>query len=257
MADPVVQDPVDVRETPEFKEAVKAEREALEKTIRESNQKHLEEEKRKLEALHGAPSDRNAPAADKPTGKNWFDGWGEKYNLPPEAGLELAEGIVEYIDRTKIAPLSQSQRRSELRLQRQDVRASDPSISALDDKYHDDVEKLLETVKVIRADSYATALELIIGRHFKDELAADRKTREPADPNAGKPGPTPLVGSPPKPKSKFVATEHQKRRASEMGLTEEAFVESVQSRINGMKGRGFSETTIRQQLGADIGTLTI
>ena len=255
MADPAVQDPVDVRETPEFKEALKAERETLEKNIRESNQKHLDEEKRKLEALHGPPTPRGDDP--KPAGKDWFAGWGEKHGLPPEAGLELAEGIVDYIDRTKIAPLGQSQRRSELRLQRQDVRASDPTIAAMDDKYHEEVGKLLESVKSIRADSYAMALELIIGRHFKDELAEDRKTRQPEDPTAGKPGPMPIAGSPPKPKGKVALTEHQKSRAEEMGLSEEAFIEQIQNRITSMKGRSFSEPTIRQQLGKDIGTLTV
>ena len=135
------------------------------------------------------------------------------------------------------------------------MRASDPQLAKLDEKYHEEVSKLLETVKTIHADSYAAALELVIGRHVKDVLDEDRKGRTPSEPE-NKPGPTPLPSTP-KPKGKVELTEYQKTRAGEMNLSEEDYLERLQGRIRGMKDRGFSEAAIRQQLGKELGTLTI
>lgn len=246
-------------ETPEFKEAlqaaIKTEREQLEKTIRESNQRHLEEERKKLEALYG-PGAGGKPAEPPPSdGKDFFAVWGEKHGLPADAGLELAQGVIDYVDRTLVAPLAGSQRRSELRLQRQDVRASDPALAKLDDKYHEEVLKLLETVKVIHADSYAAALELVIGRHVKDVLEEDRKGRGAAEPpETPRPGPTPTP-SIPRPKGKVELNAYQKERAGQMGLSEEDFAALIVGRAKSMKERGFSEPAIRQQLGKDLGSL--
>lgn len=251
----VVDTPVPITETPEFKEALKKTRDELEKTIRESNQAHLEDERKRLEALYGPPGGR--PAATPTDGKDFFATWGEKHQLPPEAGLELAEGVIGYMEKHHIAQLSQAQRRSELRLQRQDVRASNPRLAKLDDKYHAEVEKLLETVAKLHPDSYTAALQLVIGRHFNDELEEDRKTRLPESPPADvKPGPTPGNSSP-KPKGKVELTDFQKERALQMGLSEEDYLANIQQRLRGMKERGFSEAAIRQQLGKELGTLTI
>lgn len=261
----VVAPEVNVTETPEFKEAlkeaVKAEREQLEKTIRESNQTHLDEERRKLESVYGKPVQKTTPDAN---GKDFFVQWGEKHALPPEAGLELAQGIVDYVRKVDLAPLTQSQRRSELRMQRQDVRDSavrkgKPGLVALDDKYHDEVMKLLESVASIHADSYAAALELVIGRHFDDELVADRKSRKESDSRETeviKPGPTPTASTP-KVKTKETLSAYQQQRAVEMGLSDEDYAERMKSRARGMKSRGFSEESIRQQMGRDLGTLTV
>ena len=257
MATDAVATTVAVTDTPEFKEALsaatKAAREELEKTIRASNQQQLEAETRKLEALYQVKP-KEEPA---PTGKDFFTAWGEKHGLPPEAGVELAEGIVQYVRKTDIAPLAGSQRRSELRMQRQDVRASDPALAKLDDQYGAEVMKLLETVQTLHADSYAAALELVIGRHIKDVLAQDRKGRaeDHGAPPEVKPGPTPQT-SQPKPKGKVELDAHQQQRAVEMGLSEADYVETVTSRAKGMKARGFTEPAIRQQLGRDLGTLT-
>lgn len=245
----------ELTETPEFKEAVKKAREELEATIRTSNQQHLEEERKKLEALYGSPG--KPPQPPHADGKDFFVTWGEKHGLPPEAGLELAQGVVDYVKRVELAPLSQSQRRSELRAQRQDVRTSDPQLARLDDKYHDEVEKLLASVTTLHADSYAAALELVVGRHVKDVLEDDRKARGPeVAGEEAKPGPVPLPAAP-KTKGKIDLTDAQKQRALQMGLKEEDFVEHIHNRIKSMKLRGFSEPAIRQQLGTDLGTLPV
>ena len=91
-----------VTETPEFKaavaEATKTAREEIEKTIRASNEEHLAGERRRLEALYGPPTSRQ-PSAQPPAGKDFFQDWGEKHQLPAEAGLELAQGVIDYIER--------------------------------------------------------------------------------------------------------------------------------------------------------------
>lgn len=259
MPDPAVNDPaaaavkVKVEDTPEFKEALARER--------EQHRLNLEAEYRRKqqewEASH-QPADNSSSGSS-----NFFVDWGLKHGLPPDAGKELAEGVIGYVQQSVLPevlrPLTQATKRSELRSQRADVRASNPKLARLDDRYNGEVMKLLEPMapNLIGADSYARALQMVIGQHI-EELEAEREKeggkgqgREPEH----VPGPEPLPSSGSSKLSKVVLNAVQQTFCDEKGFGADDFVSMMRDRARKLESNGLSKPQVRARLGDLLGSI--
>lgn len=240
----------DVTKTKEYQDALAAEREQIRLGYdAEYRRKHKELEERLT------PPRTNANGAD------WFAGWSERHGLPADAGKELAQAAVGYVETevlpNVLRPVHQAHKHSELRAQRSELRALKPKLGTLDDKYHAEVMKLLDPLdpKLIGPDSYARALHMVIGEHI-EELNSERGE----DAGAGKnrevaPGPEPLPNAAPG-KAKAVALNaKQKQFAEERGMSDADLAEMMVERARKMEGQGRSKAAIRAQLGEMLGNL--
>ena len=254
MIDPVtgvetVSPPV-ITETPEFKAALKREREQLEQNIRESNQTHLAKKEQELE-------ERFRPAVPAHTdGSDFFTDWGARHGIPADAGRELAGGILGHIA-TKVLPdtlkpITERQKRQDIRAQRQELRSANLKLAKLDDRYYTEATAMVEALRPeqVGADSYARALQMVIGSHV-EELMAEPKAVVEGEPEIV-PGVEPS-GSPPATKKKVVLNAEQKRFMDERGMAEEAFVEMMRERAQALEAKGFTKAQVRVRLGSLLG----
>ena len=248
--------PTAVAETPEFKEALKREREQLERNIRESNQQHLAKREAEIRAELEAGNGRPHTPAPNAT-PDFFVGWGERYGLPADAGRELAVGIMEHVQGKvlpeAITPITQREKAREIRDQRRELRAAKPKLAQLDDKYGAEALKMVEALRpdLVGPESYAKALHMVIGGHIEELM-----TPEPAPENAPEivPGPEPS-GSAPSPKKKVSLNTEQKQFIDERGMSEDDFVEMMRGRASALEGKGFTKAQVRQRLGNTLGTI--
>lgn len=249
--------PTVVTETPEFKAALKAERERLETNIRESNQTHLAKRETEIEAAVIARMNGNRQP--QPTNqKDYFESWGERYGLPADAGRELIEGVVGHIQGKVIpdalAPITNSQKRQEIRNQRSELRGSNAKLAVLDDKFHAEATKMVEALRpeLIGPDSYAKALQMVIGSHI-EELQAEPKAAVEGAPEIV-PGVEPS-GSAPTVKKKVALNAEQKRFIDERGITEDDFVTMMRERAQALEAKGYTKAQVRGRLGANLGSI--
>lgn len=253
----VTDSPPVITETPEFKAAIKAERERLEANIRESNQAHLAKREQEIEAAVRArltppqtPTDAN--------GKDYFESWGERHGLPAEAGRELAVDVVSHIQRSvlpaAIAPITNSQKRQEIRNQRQELRSANAKLTVLDDRYHKEATAMVEALRpeLVGPDSYAKALQMVIGSHI-EELQGETKPVVEGEPEIV-PGVEP-TGSAPAPKKKVSLNAEQKRFVDERIMTEDDFVVMMRERAQALEAKGYTKTQVRGRLGANLGNI--
>lgn len=249
--------PTVISETPEFKAALKAERERLETNIRESNQTHLAKREQEIEAAVLARMNGNRQP--QPTqGKDYFEAWGERYGLPADAGRELVEGIVGHVSQKLIPdainPITERDKRRDIRDQRRELRDANPKLAKLDDKFHAEATKMVEALppQLVGPNSYAKALHMVIGSHI-EELQA-----EPVEKVEGQPEIVPGVepsGSAPTPKKKVALNAEQKRFMDERGMDEESFVEMMRGRAQALEAKGYNKAQVRGRLGATLGNI--
>lgn len=244
-------------ETPEFKAAVKAAREQLEANIRESNQTHLARREAEIEAAVLARV--NSTRKPDPTNqKDYFEAWGEKYGLPADAGRELVEGIVGHVQ-TKlipdaITPITERDKRRDIRDQRRELRESNAKLAKLDDKFHAEAIKMVEALppQLVGPDSYAKALHMVIGSHIEEIQA------EPVEKVEGAPEIVPGVepsGSAPTPKKKVSMNSEQKRFIDERGMNEDDFVDMMRGRAQALESKGYTKPQVRGRLGSTLGNI--
>lgn len=246
---PAASPPV-ITETPEFKAALKAERERLETNIRESNQTHLAKREAEIEAaMVERMNGKRTP--DATPNKDYFEAWGERHGLPGEAGRELAAGIVGHIQQKMIpealTPLTEKQKRLEIRDQRRELREANTKIAALDDRYHAEAIKMVENLatELIGPRSYASALHMVIGSHI-EELQAEPKPLIEGAPEIV-PGVEPY-GSASTPKKKVTLNTEQKQFIDERGMDEENFVEMMRGRAQALEAKGYTKPQVRESL---------
>lgn len=261
MIDPVTgvetASPTVITDTPEFKAALKAERDRLEQNIRESNQTHLAKKEAELEAAV-AERNRGPIPSGAGNGKDYFSDWGERHGLPAEAGRELAMGILGHVQREvlpkELKPITDRQKQQSIRFQRQELRAANAKLSKLDDRYHAEALKMVEALRPeqIGDDSYAKALQMIIGSHVEElmEPAAKPAEKEPEI----VPGVEPQ-GSAPAPKKTVSLNAEQKRFVEERGVSEEDFVVMMRERAQALELKGYSKSQARGRLGSLLGAI--
>ena len=255
----VTDSPPVLTETPEFKAALKAERDRLEANIRESNQQHLAKREAEIEAAVKARFVTAGPSHASPTnGEDYFQAWGERHGVPAEAGRELAQGIVAHVQGKllpdALTPITERQKRQEIRDQRTELRSTNPKLAVLDDKFHAEATSLVAGLRPeqIGPDSYAKALHMVIGSHI-EELQT-----EPAERASGAPEIVPGVepsGSAPVPKKKVSLNAEQTRFIDERGMDEASFVEMMRGRAQALEAKGYTKAQVRGRLGATLGTI--
>lgn len=240
-----------IKESPEFQEAIKQERER----IRLEFDAEYRRKKQELEAQHPV-----APKATPQDGADYFEQWGERHGLPAAAGRELMEGAVNYVTGqvlpAALKPLTQATKRSELRSQRADLRASNPKIARLDDKYHAEAMKLLDPMdpSLIGAESYARALHMVIGQNIEviEAEAAKGAWGGERQPEIA-PGPEPLPDAGGGKPGKVLLSAYQKQLCEEKGWDEEFFVDLIRSRARKLEAGGMSKPDVRRRLGDQLG----
>jgi hypothetical protein len=255
MADVAVTPPaaaaVNVKDTPEFKEALAQEREV--------HRLNLEAEYRRKQQEWEAQHRPVAPPAGN--GADYFEVWGEKHGLPAQAGRELVEGVVGYMTGqvlpAVIKPLSQSAKRQELRSQRAELRSSNAKLAKLDDRFHAEVMKLLDPMdaSLVGADSYARALYMVIGQNI-DVIEAEREkagTEKAARQSEVAPGPEPLPTSESGKPSKVVLNAKQQQFCEDKGFSAEDFVEMMRDRARKLEANGMTKVQVRGRLGDMLG----
>lgn len=244
---------VKVEETPEFKDALAK--------AREEHRLNLEAEYRRKQQEWEAQHRLTAPTAGN--GTDFFASWGERHGLPAEAGKELAEGVIGYIQGTTLptvlAPINQSAKRQELRSQRAELRSGNAKLAKLDDRFHAEVMKLLEPMdpRLIGADSYARALHMVIGQNI--EALEAEKEQEGAD--AGKqgrevaPGPEPTPDSGGGKAGKVLLSAYQQQLCEEKGWDTEFFVDLIRTRARKLEANGKTKAEIRKLLSEQLGNI--
>ena len=244
-----------VTETPEFKEALAKEREQHKKNLEAEYARKTKE----LEDQYQASIAGNQNNQNQNTNQDWFQQYSEKHGITADAARELFTGVVGYVNQTLVAPLSQKASRSELRSQRSELRAANPKLAKLDDKYHAEVEKIISSLRPeqVGADTYAATLKYVIGEHVDEiveESAKESAKAKEGEPEIIKPGPAPS-GSPATPKSKVTLSGEQKSWAEDRGLADEDFVEMMKTRAQRLEAKGLSKAQVRARLGALLGAI--
>ena len=242
---------VKVEDTPEFKEALAKSREEHRLNLEAEYQR----KQREWDAQHPV-----APKATPQDGADYFEQWGERHGLPAAAGRELVEGAVNYVTGqvlpAALKPLTQATKRSELRSQRADLRASNPKIARLDDKYHAEAMKLLDPMdpSLIGAESYARALHMVIGQNIEviEAEAAKGAWGGERQPEIA-PGPEPLPDAGGGKPGKVLLSAYQKQLCEEKGWDEEFFVDLIRSRARKLEAGGMSKPDVRRRLGDQLG----
>jgi len=247
--------PVKMTDTPEFKAALKAEREQLEKNIRESNQTHLAKKEAELQATFDERTRGNGTA---PTGKDYFTDWGDRHGLPAEAGRELAMGILGHVQREvlpkELAPITERQKQQSLRFQRTELRAANAKLAKLDDRYAAEALKIVGALRPeqVGEDSYAKALHLVIGSHVEELMEPAAK---PAEKDAEiVPGLEPQ-GSASAPKKSVALNAEQKRFIEVRGVSEENFVVMMRDRAKALEEKNYTKAQVRGRLGGLLGSI--
>ncbi len=247
--------------SPEFKAAVKAETDkALEGSrgdIRTEERKNIDAEiQRKAQEIADAAA-AGASKTTQPT-DDWFAKFEEKHGIPAQAARELFAAIIGFTQKHITNDMSASQRRTELRLQRQDLRATSAKLAKFDDLYHDEVQKVIDTLKPeqIGADTYAVVFKSVLGAHTEELLdeAAKGPKKDPTEPEIVAPGPTPDASG----KRKDATVEFnrdQKQFMSERALSEKDFVEMQRKRARKLETEGLDKAAVRAQIGPLLGDI--
>lgn len=244
-----------LKDTPEFKEALKQ--------AREEERVQLEAEyRRKRQELEGTQSGSSTPPPTN--GRDYFDEWGERHGVSPEAGRDLAVTVIQHITGTvlpkELRPLRQSDKRNELRTQRNELRGTNPKLAKLDSRFHPEVMKLLDPIdpQLITPESYARALNMVIGANI-EKLDEERgqAAAEPIERQAETvPGPEPLPSSTGSAKpSKIVLNAKQQAFCDDKGFSAEEFAEIMRDRARKLENGGKSKVQIRAQLGDLLGSI--
>lgn len=244
-----------VQDTPEFKEALAQ--------AREQERVNLEAEYRRKEREREETRTPAAPPAQP--GPDYFTTWGERHGLPADAGRELVAGVVDYVTGEllpkALKPLSESAKRQELRSQRTELRATNPKLAKLDDRYHKEALRRLDLLKPeqLGPDSYARALHMVIGEHVLEidserTDAAAQAAEEQRQPVA--PGPEPMPSSGSAKTQKLVLNAAQRQFCDDKGMAEADFVEMMVERARNLEVKqGLTKNQVRARLGALLGTL--
>src|SRR3990167_900527 len=239
-----------IKESPEFIEEQRKWREEHKRNL----DAELERKKAELDVQYRAQP-QNQPAAPL---TDWYADYEVRHGIGDGTGAaarELMQGALTLVNKSVVEPMSKSQKTILLKLQRQEIRGN-PKLANLDDRYHAEAMKLLEGIPAgqIADDSYARALHMTIGQHY-EELESEREAPRGEDPG-GQRDPEivrpPPRNNPPAPKSSHTLSAHQKARASEMGLSDEAYIDVMKTRAVNLLSRGKNRDEVRARLGNDI-----